>query len=301
MAAPPPYYTTQAALQAGHGDLATTIRQLSNMTIKLDGQFQAVFSALKTEEMFDTSPTVPSNRWKDIRGIYTGLMWATRNAATDLKSHTTELVDIIIPAVAEPRAGKEDKIRVIQRFIDKPAPSLLTSERATQQIDQLKQQIGPFIEEYKVGLEAKIAPVKEEIAKFKEADDKQKAEKKKAEEASGGLFGFLHRRPPSIELVDYESKIKRSEGNIEKWKQLSNDLDGYVREICTGLDTIPDRVGSAFSALWIHETEDAQHLRQIIEESPDGNVHDIDIAAGTYGLIKSALTYFATNVNNPGP
>ncbi|KAB5590167.1 hypothetical protein CTheo_6385 [Ceratobasidium theobromae] len=272
MAAPPPYHATQAALQAGHGDLATTIRQLSHMTIKLDKQLHAVSSALEREEKFDTSPTAPSKKWKDICDIYTRLMWTARDTATILSSHIRILVGSVIPGAAEPGGNKEDKIRSLQRFIDRPAPSLLTTEHAAQQIDRLKQQLGSFIEEYKVGLDAKIVATQEEIAEFKEADDKQKAEVKKAEEARSGLFGLLYPRP-CFEHVNYEWDIKQLEVDIEKWKKFSNDLDGYVREICTGLDTIPHRVGSAFSALWIHEKENAKSLRRMIEESPDGNVH----------------------------
>lgn len=69
MDSPLAYYTTAAALQADQRDLATTIRQLSNDTIKLDEQFQAVYSDIKSQEMFDTSPTAPSNQWAETRKV----------------------------------------------------------------------------------------------------------------------------------------------------------------------------------------------------------------------------------------
>ena len=66
---PPPCYTTAAALQAQHRDLASTIRQLSNDTIKVDGQFQSVNVALKRDEMFNEGPNLPSAQWSDIRKV----------------------------------------------------------------------------------------------------------------------------------------------------------------------------------------------------------------------------------------
>lgn len=69
MDVPPPYYSTAAALHAENRDLATTIRHLSNETIKVDEEFQSVYVELKREEMFDQSSQTPSNEWVDIRKV----------------------------------------------------------------------------------------------------------------------------------------------------------------------------------------------------------------------------------------
>lgn len=75
MDVPPPYYTTVAALQAENQDLSSTIRRLSNETIKLDSLFQSVYIALSLEENFDQSSATPSSEWKVIREVCcTGLM-----------------------------------------------------------------------------------------------------------------------------------------------------------------------------------------------------------------------------------
>ncbi|KAF8601208.1 hypothetical protein BDV93DRAFT_524929, partial [Ceratobasidium sp. AG-I] len=269
---PPPYYTTAAALQAEHRDLATTIRQLSNETIKVDDQFQGVYVELKRDEMFDQSSQSPSNEWAGIRKHFTDILWSTRSTAGELKSRTIELVDVILPAIAEPGEDKQAKIADITQFIDKPAPSLLTTERAAEKITELKQLLGSFSEKSTTGLDEKIRVAREEIAKLEEEAQKQRLKQQEAEKASHGLLGFLHSKPPPIESIDYDSKIKRSQESVQGWEKLRNSIVDGIREICTGLDTIPDRIGSAFSALWLHEKNDSEHLRREVESSTDGNV-----------------------------
>jgi len=292
---PPPYYTTAAALEATHTDLASIIRQLSNETVKVDGQFQAVYVALKRDEKFDESADLPSNQWSTIRKIYTNLLWLARNTATDLKSHTTELVDIIIPAIGDASETKQGKLDVLTEFINKPAPSLLTTERAAEQIAQLKQQLGPFSDKYIPLLKDKIAEAEKEIALYEEEDKKQNEEKKKEADKSRGVLGFLHKHPPK-EWVDYQTKIKRVQEQIKIWQTLISDVEGGISEIISGLDTIPDRVGSAFSALWLHEKQDAEHIREVVQRSTGGRVGDIDVAADAYKRIKDALQYYSTNI-----
>ncbi|CAE7136418.1 unnamed protein product [Rhizoctonia solani] len=123
-----------------------------------------------------------------------------------------------------------------------------------------------------------------------------------ANESSYGLFGRLfHSKPAPVELVDYDTKIWWMQKKIQNWEKLRNGVEGGVRDICTGLDTIPERVGSAFWALWSYEKADTEHLRRVIESSPDGIVQDISIASETYKRIQAALQYYATNITKSGP
>ncbi|KDN36053.1 hypothetical protein RSAG8_11075, partial [Rhizoctonia solani AG-8 WAC10335] len=113
----PPYYSTFASLQEGDSDLATTTRRLSNETIRVNEEFQSVYSALKPEEMFDSSPDAPSNQWARVRKGYIqtsyGPLGILRpnlkpvlqvfyvagkpNSEADSCASTVELVDIIVP------------------------------------------------------------------------------------------------------------------------------------------------------------------------------------------------------------
>jgi len=185
-------------------------------------------------------------------------------------------------------------------LINRRRPCLLQSAQL-KKITELKQHLGSFSEKFTAGLDKKIAEAREEIAKLEQEAEKQKLKQQETEKASHGLLGFLHQKPPPAELVDYDSKIKRIQENIQGWEKLRNTVEGGIREICSGLDTIPDRVGSAFSALWLHEKSDAEHLRRAVESSADGNVRDISIAVDAYKQVKEALQYYGTNLTNSGP
>lgn len=54
------------------------------------------------------------------------------------------------------------------------------------------------------------------------------------------------------DLVNYDGKIKQLTSNIESWEKHRGKVEDGIRKICVSLDTIPDQVGSAFSALWLH-------------------------------------------------
>ncbi|KAB5590174.1 hypothetical protein CTheo_6392 [Ceratobasidium theobromae] len=301
MDSPLAYYTTAAALQADQRDLATTIRQLSNDTIKLDEQFQAVYSDIKSQEMFDTSPTAPSNQWAETRKIYTNLMWSARHSATKLKTHTTalELLDVVIRAVADATQAKAAKIDALKNFIEAPVPSLLTAEYATEQVGELKKQLGAFNDKYSAELNEKIAAARAEITQLEEKDKEQKLKNKNAG-GSGGLCGCLRRKPPPADSVDYEGQIKKLQTSISNWEKLRGDVEGGVHEISAKLDSIPDRVGNTFLTLWSHEKGDAEHLKQAVESSSTGTVEDISIAEDAYKQVNEALHYFETNVNQTG-
>ncbi|KAG8697494.1 hypothetical protein FRC09_007821 [Ceratobasidium sp. 395] len=301
MDAPPPYYTTAAALQAEHRDLASTIRVLSHETIKVDDQFQVVYVELKRQEMFDESPDTPSKQWAAIRKLFTDILWSTRTAAGHLKTHTTDLVDAVLPAIAGQDADKAGKMADLTEFIEQPAPSLLTTERVAEEIAELKKQLGAFTDRSAADLSAKISPAKQSLDQLEKESQNQAARQKESEEASRGLFGLFHKpQPPTTELIDYDGRIRKIEDDIAGWEKLNACIVNGVREICTGLDTIPDRVGKIRLTV-VQEKEDAEYLRQAVEASPDGNVQDVTIAVSAYKQVKDALHYYGTNVNKSGP
>lgn len=65
-------------------------------------------------------------------------------------------------------------INDLRCIIQKPAPSLLTTERAAEKIAELKQQLGSFSEKSTAGLDEKIAAAREEITKLEGDAQKQK-------------------------------------------------------------------------------------------------------------------------------
>ncbi|KAB5590168.1 hypothetical protein CTheo_6386 [Ceratobasidium theobromae] len=311
---PPPYYTTAAALQAEHHDLAVTIQHLSDETIKIDNKFQAVYVELKCEEMFDQSSTVPSNEWKEIREIFTHLLWSARRAALAINSNTSgrtgpfslaygktnslwtaELTNTIIYAMADSRKSKEDKLDILKAFIEKAAPSLLSTNHAAEQMTLIKDRLQSFSKRYTAGMNSVIVATKAKIARLDK--ERKQQEKKEIDVRSPEPYNDYNGMKP----IDYEVGIKIAQSYLENRINCRNALEEGIRGICINLDTIPDRVGSAFSALWLHEKNDAEKLYFIVENSPSGIVYGETIISGAYIRIIMALSYYGTNLTFAGP
>ncbi|KAG8739580.1 hypothetical protein FRC10_005408 [Ceratobasidium sp. 414] len=298
---PPPYYTTAAALQAEHRDVASLIRKLSQDIVGTDEAFHRVSVLLAGKPDVVVAPSSLKQEWQAVRKLFQDLIWSARRTATTVSARNGDFIQVIIPLIGEANEPKESKLAELNTFITRPPPKFLTSTEVADQLQQIATKMANILKKYGEHADKVVAQAYADIAKFEEERDKQKREQEAAQTKRGGfsLFGSREVAPPP-EPIDYDSKIAEATYLIEEVNKQRDEITAKAATIKHDLNTIPDQVGSCFSAVWTHLTNDATHLRNRLQGSTTDPMPDLSAITRTYTEINSALRYYATNVNKMG-
>ncbi|KAG9085680.1 hypothetical protein FRC06_003497 [Ceratobasidium sp. 370] len=287
---PPPYYTTAAALQAEQRDVASLVRKLSQDIVGTDESFHRVSVLLAGKPDVVVAPSSLKQEWQ-----------AVRKASILIYADVPDFIQVIIPLIGDANEPKEGKLAELNTFIARQPPKFLTSTEVADQLQEITAKISNILKKYGEQADEVVAKAYGDIAKFEEERDKQQREQEAASTKRTGfsLFGSREVVLPA-EPIDYDSKIAEARYLIEEVNKQRDEINAKAATIRHDLDTIPDQVGSCFSAVWTHLTNDATHLRNRLQGSTTDPMPDLSALTRTYTEINSALRYYATNVNKMG-